>query len=305
MYNGDEAGNVSFPGTTRQGYSFSLNLQDIPDGSVIDPLFPLVTYPDNRPAQNANGSFTVALVNYGAAEDPADDVNIAIPAAMSGDPMVSFDNRLQTAEGRIYPESVVFYPGGGSARDLAVDETKCNVCHGTINNHGGRGTNNLQVCFNCHNGDLSTSWTPLDVADKGYESVSLAVAVHKTHAADMYYRNGGAAEVTFPGNLAKCQTCHVAGSYNHARDGARALSVSNGASTAVWTDDLANSPTAGICSNCHTSPETLSHMTQNGAWFDETKDSFTAGTGLPVYPAESCSVCHGKGRVAETEKMHQ
>ncbi len=311
MYNGDEAGNVTFPTDTRQGYSFSMNLQDIPDGSVIDPLFPLVTYPDNRPAQNPDGSFTIALVNYGAAEDPADDINVTIPAAMSGDPMISFDNRLQSATGRIYPKSVVFYPTGGTPRQLAVAEAKCNVCHGTINNHGGRGTDNLQVCFNCHNSELSTSWTPfpqadpLDPIDKGYESVSLAVAVHKTHAADMYYRNGGAAGVTFPGNIAKCQTCHVAGSYNTAREGARALTVNNGASTAVWADDLANSPTAGICTNCHTSTDTQAHMKQNGAWFDEVKDNFTAGTGLPIYPAESCAVCHGAGRVAETAKMHQ
>ncbi len=125
LYNGDEDGNVSFPGTTsRQGYSFQLTLSS------------LAAAP---PAQNADGSFTIPLVD--------------LPAAVSGDPMISFDARMIVGGERAYAKSAVFFPG--AARVLAVDEAKCNVCHGTINNHGGRGNDNVLVCLNCHTSELS------------------------------------------------------------------------------------------------------------------------------------------------------
>lgn len=299
MYNGDEAGNVWFGSsgtrrgvtTDRQGYGFYVNLQDIPAINI--------------PAQNADGSFTIELMSsYGVAETAGDEVALANPPAGSR-PMVSQDLRLEFADGsRGYGESVVFYPAGSKARNLAVSEAKCNVCHGTISNHGGRGTNNLQVCFNCHNNDMNVAW---DADGDGYseamDSGSLAVAVHKTHSADPVYRNGGAAEVTFPGNMGKCETCHDAGEYYGARDGARAITVHTGADYMVWTDDKADSPTAGVCSNCHVDQATRNHMLQNGGMFGVDKALF--GAGASADNQEACAVCHGPGSIADTVEMHK
>ncbi|MDH3400357.1 MAG: OmcA/MtrC family decaheme c-type cytochrome [Chromatiales bacterium] len=276
FYNGDEDGNVSFPSSSRQGYSFQLRLSDVA----------------LAPTQNADGSFTIPLVD--------------LPAAMSGDPMISFDARMDVDGERAYAESVVFFPG--SERVLAVDEAKCNNCHKVISNHGGRGQNNLLVCLNCHNNELATTWDANGdgVADE-IDSVSLAVAVHKHHNGDPSYRDGAAAEVHFPGFMGKCETCHVEGRYNGPRETARAITIGNGESTAVWTDDIANSPTAGICTNCHIDLAAVNHMKQNGAMFGAVKSIFTLNgvDGIPAYSQESCSVCHGPGSIADTAEQHQ
>ena len=298
LYNGDTLGNssVGLGLASRAGYSFYVNLQDIPAAS--------------QPAQNPDGSFTVPLIrDYGDPLTAADDVAVTPPEGAET-AMISFDNRLSVDGDRAYPQSATYWPEANTARDLAVDEAKCNACHGTIYNHGGRGTNNLYVCLNCHNADLAADWEPLDAMDRGYESVSLAVSVHKTHAADPYYRGGRAAEVTFPGNLGKCDTCHVAGRYNGARDNARMFTIEYGVTDELWSDDIVSSPTAGICSNCHTDLPTKNHMVLNGGTLDSTTDGtfkgdYTLGTGKPIYSWESCSVCHEAGSIADTAEMHQ
>lgn len=297
LYNGDTLGNssVGLGLASRAGYSFYVNLQSIPAAS--------------QPAQNQDGSFTVPLISdYNDPLTAADDIPVTPPEGAET-MMISFDNRLSVDGDRAYPQSATYWPEANTARDLAVDIAKCNACHGTLNNHGGRGTNNLYVCLNCHNADLATSWTPLDDMDRGYESVSLAVAVHKTHLADPYYRGGRAAEVTFPGNINKCETCHVEGGYNGAREKARMFTINYGVSTALWSDDVVSSPTAGICSNCHTDLATRNHMILNGGTLDSatdgtTKGDYTAGTGKPIYTYESCSVCHEAGSIADTAAMH-
>jgi OmcA/MtrC family decaheme c-type cytochrome len=305
LYNGDTLGNssVGLGLASRAGYSFYVNLQDIPAAS--------------RPPQNPDGSFTVPLISsYGDPLTADDDVAVTPPEGAES-AMISFDNRLSVDGDRAYPQSATYWPMDGTsdpddadtARALAVDVAKCNACHGTLNNHGGRGTNNLYVCLNCHNADLATSWDPLEAMDRGYESVSLAVAVHKTHLADPYYRNGGAAGVTFPGNMGKCDTCHVAGGYNGARANARMFSIGYGLTTEAWSDDIVSSPTAGICSNCHTDLAARNHMIANGGTIDSAADAmvkgdFTAGTGKPIYTYESCSVCHDAGSIADTAAMH-
>ena len=267
LYNGDEDGNVSFPGTTsRQGYSFQLTLSS------------LAAAP---PAQNADGSFTIPLVD--------------LPAAVSGDPMISFDARMIVGGERAYAKSAVFFPG--AARVLAVDEAKCNVCHGTINNHGGRGNDNVLVCLNCHTSEFSD----------GTDSVNLAVAVHKLHNSDPNYLGGAVAGITFPGDVGQCEICHVAGRYYGPRATARAVTTVEGDNT-IWSDDLATSPTAAICTNCHMEQAALNHMVSNGAWFDAVKSTFTVSGALPGIPnfgQESCSVCHAAGRIADTAEMHR
>jgi OmcA/MtrC family decaheme c-type cytochrome len=240
------------------------------------------------PVQNPDGSFSIALRS--------------LPADMSGDPMVSMDARMNVGGVNAYAESVAYFTG--DERTLLVDEAKCNKCHGTINNHGGRGTNNLLVCFNCHNNDWAsgdaTAVTPTS-------PLTMSVMIHELHSADPEYLDGAVAHVTFPGNMAKCQTCHKAGAYNVARDTARAITTNLGVDPALWTDDVADSPTAGVCSKCHGDLAAKNHMMQNGGMFGAQKDTFTANgvDGIPALTQESCAVCHGPGSIADTAEMHQ
>jgi OmcA/MtrC family decaheme c-type cytochrome len=115
------------------------------------------------------------------------------------------------------------------------------------------------------------------------------------------------AGITFPNDMGKCDICHVTGRYNGPRATARALTTVEGDNT-IWSDDLATSPTAAICTNCHTSQDAINHMVSNGAWFDAVKSTFTETGALPGIPdsgQESCSVCHAAGRIADTAEMHR
>jgi OmcA/MtrC family decaheme c-type cytochrome len=240
------------------------------------------------PAQNADGSFSIVLRD--------------LPAAMTGDPMVSMDARMSVGGVNAYADSVAYFTG--KTRTMLVDEAKCNKCHGTINNHGGRGTNNLLVCLNCHNND----WASGDAtATTPTSPLTMSVMIHELHSADPEYLDGAVAHVTFPGNMAKCQTCHKAGAYNVARPTARAITTNLGVDPALWTDDVADSPTAGVCSQCHDDLASRNHMMQNGGMFGAQKDTFTANgvDGIPDVVQESCAVCHGPGSIADTAAMHQ
>jgi hypothetical protein len=110
--------------------------------------------------------------------------------------------------------------------------------------------------------------------------------------------------------MGKCETCHVEGGYNGARDNARMFTIEYGVTDELWSDDVVSSPTAGICSNCHTDLPTKNHMVLNGGTLDSTTDGtfkgdYTLGTGKPIYSWESCSVCHEAGSIADTAEMHQ
>jgi OmcA/MtrC family decaheme c-type cytochrome len=193
-----------------------------------------------------------------------------------------------------------------------VDSNKCLNCHEIIEGHGGNRVNNVQVCVTCHNPNLSssgrvvdTSLTAQDQKDlieaAGYDpnnsltwpeaTQSFKNLIHGLHAAAwrdnafefVRNRNNGLyfnwSEVTFPGIISNCETCHIAGTYEPDAVPAGALM-----STDVTTDglnlnraavqaardgvpndtDLISSKTAGTCAMCHDSYLAASHIGQNG-----------------------------------------
>jgi OmcA/MtrC family decaheme c-type cytochrome len=106
--------------------------------------------------------------------------------------------------------------------------------------------------------------------------------------------------ITYPQSLKNCEGCHVAGSYNTARAGAVAISTGPGSDQTIFTDDKWDSASAGTCGTCHDSSDAKAHMGQNGG-------SFGIAGGKTLTPStaqESCSVCHGAGRVADTVAAH-
>jgi OmcA/MtrC family decaheme c-type cytochrome len=221
------------------------------------------------------------------------------------DPLVTTDDT-----GRHTP-SVIAAVDGDELRRAVVDSTKCLSCHEIIEAHGGNRVNNVQVCVTCHNPNLSSSGRVVDASLTAQDQKDLLEAagydpnnsltwpeatqnfkalIHGLHAAawrdsDFEFvrsRNNGLyyiwSNVTFPGIISNCETCHLAGTY-----GAEVL-----AGTLVTTDvttdglnlnrqavqaardgvpndtDLISSVTASTCAMCHDSYLAASHIGQNG-----------------------------------------
>ncbi len=265
--------------------------------------------------------------------------------------------------------SVVKPVTGDVERRIIVDPAKCGNCHEWLSLHGGSrivgaASDPAQplVCVICHNPSLSSSGRTADpsqplqddtVAVLGdnpliypERSMQLKNLVHGLHAADhrsqeyefvrnrlngLYYNWN---EVTFPGVLNNCLTCHVEGTYelplpddvlpsterttsgdpNEDRDTILASrdSVPNGT-------DLISTPTAATCYHCHDSDRAVAHMEQNGGQINVLlRETLTVGADFVGVGAdtltrdevgvagmtEACAVCHGVDRIADLNIVH-
>lgn len=125
--------------------------------------------------------------------------------------------------------------------------------------------------------------------------------------------------IRFPGKLNDCLTCHRPGTYeltgtwgDPTVNGILSSSIiatpaatdlaSYRAGLTDQADDLRISPTASACSSCHDSALTAAHMRLNGGVFAATQLDITNRTVLGGY--ETCSLCHGPGRVADVKAVH-
>ena len=108
--------------------------------------------------------------------------------------------------------------------------------------------------------------------------------------------------MTYPGHLNNCEGCHEPGGYYPVDPGAvLGTTISVGADPASPIDDVVISPNTAVCSSCHVSDLAKTHMMQNGADFAATKaaDSTLISSGV-----ESCALCHGEGRSAGVDEVH-
>jgi OmcA/MtrC family decaheme c-type cytochrome len=207
--------------------------------------------------------------------------------------------------------SVITAVTGDVVRRQVVDVPKCLNCHETLEGHGGNRVDNVQVCVTCHNPNLSSSGRTADasltaptekeaLAAAGYDpddaltwpeaTQSFKNLIHGIHASGMrespyeFVRNRSNglyynwSEVTFPGILSDCETCHLPGTYGAHLPPAALVS------TDVTTDglnldtaavvaarnsvpnptDLVSSTTAGTCAMCHDNLPAEYHMAQSG-----------------------------------------
>jgi len=212
------------------------------------------------------------------------------------------EQNIGTGVGRNAPSKVFAIDNSNSnpARRQVVDSNGCLECHERLELHGGSRVNNVQVCVFCHNPNLSssgrTSTSNVNVPPSlGTDPLAWPEAtndikelIHGIHAAtDRPYefirnRGGGRyynwSEVTFPGNLADCQKCHLPGTYNLAPANVLWTTerITTGNSAETLADiigarsimpnmtDLVNSPTASACFYCHDDGTSESHIVLQG-----------------------------------------
>jgi OmcA/MtrC family decaheme c-type cytochrome len=197
--------------------------------------------------------------------------------------------------------------------------------------HGDNRNNNPQVCVACHNPASTdvgmrqtlTATTP-GIDGLWEQTIDFKHLIHAIHDGSVrgaagvpfviYGFNGSKndfTDVVYPGQLNRCDACHVATSYYPVSDTAvQATTFFTGLSTQVPNPTTVGNPIAtsanmAVCSACHVDTVSRSHMLQNGGSTAVTKDA--EGRTIPSSnPAnlETCAVCHGAGGVADVRVVH-
>ena len=216
-----------------------------------------------------------------------------------------------------------------SRRRAIVEDARCTSCHqelGAFSDttfHGGQ-RNDGTTCSWCHNPNLSnTGWS--------VDSTAFVHAIHggAKRAVDYNYHGVDWSHIKYPGVLARCEQCHVPGSYDFSNS-ASADAVGLGADQtdkrlirltaeetitagdpglSPWAPpgnygvvgdpaNLVTSPTVTVCSSCHDSNLAISHMMVNGGTFYGTRTAAIAAT-------EQCFVCHASGKLADIKAVHE
>jgi OmcA/MtrC family decaheme c-type cytochrome len=268
---------------------------------------------------------------------------VAIPEGITGNVVVGLEGHpvVQVAGEdepvEAAPVSIVFPtdpdgPFRGEGRPELVDQESCNNCHEFLAFHGNNRNNNAQQCILCHTADATDvrrrqlagiDWNNPDPTDgRGEQSVAMGYMLHSLHRSNVVLYgfafvpgvgvSGGPndfTEVTYPGDLANCNACHVDDSYYGARSTARAITVGTGADRAVSADDEAITPTTAACYACHTDDASAAHMVSNGGYIADgdpaTVEAVLKGDlGSTPATTESCGTCHGEGGIADVGVAH-
>jgi OmcA/MtrC family decaheme c-type cytochrome len=191
---------------------------------------------------------------------------------------------------------------GTSPRPRIVDQAKCNACHEKVTAHGGSRAGDPMTCTVCHSPSLGGAWDAAGGGTEDFGPLALGAFIHGVHKSTV----PAVDPVTYPQELARCEGCHLAGTFNTARPGALPITMdagttlATGAATLAWQDDLANSATAGSCKGCHDSAAAQTHMESQGGSFGVPKSEPL----VPSSSSEGCTFCHGPGRTYDTFVEH-
>ena len=260
---------------------------------------------------------------------------VAIPTGIAGSGKAVIEGRPQVSIGGVLTSLQVTSVGIPFAitdaapvdRRKVVDINKCNDCHKTLSLHGSNRTGNTELCSTCHNPNATdinrrvAGSACVLAAGADDQTLDFKRMIHAIHASgedgsgrlgDPFTVCGFSGALTFdvgyPGRLMNCEGCHLKETSTRAAtyypvDPARVLATTMdaGADRSTLTDDVAISPNTAVCSACHTSALAGEHMMQNGG-------DFTAGksdTGTLISSGvETCSLCHGPGRIGDVKTMH-
>jgi OmcA/MtrC family decaheme c-type cytochrome len=280
------------------------------------PALPVrVNFLDPAVVKNADLSFTATAA-------------IPIPLFMTGSGVAILEGRPRVdangdgvLDNLSVPASGLTFPitdPSAVPRRQVVELARCNECHNVLSLHGGNRTDNTELCSTCHNPhntDVARrlppcSNAPDDPVAPGLgpddQAIDFKFMIHQIHSANYTACGFGNSihdftDLGFPGHLDNCEGCHLPDTY-YPVDGAvvQATTFDAGDRTTL-ADDRAVSPNSSACSACHTSPLAREHMEQNGGDFDagKTAEGTIVSTGV-----ETCSLCHGPGRVADVKRMH-
>jgi len=220
--------------------------------------------------------------------------------------------------------------GAPVARRTVVDAAKCDVCHNLLALHGTNRNNNTQVCVACHNPastDVSERQS-LSAATPGIDglweqSIDFKYMIHSIHDGSVRGAAGSPfviygymgsinnfTDVVYPGQINRCDACHVGTSYYPVDDTAvQATTFHTGlaknAPPPTVGNPISTSANMAVCSACHFDALTQAHMVQNGGSTTVAKDA--EGRTIPgATPAntETCGICHGAGGVADVQVVH-
>jgi OmcA/MtrC family decaheme c-type cytochrome len=244
----------------------------------------------------AEGSAAVVIEGHPALDADEDGVidRIAVTNAVSYAPITDVD---------------------AVARRMLVDIEKCDDCHNQLSLHGNNRTDKPEVCVTCHNPNM-TDFTrragePCNSTVGGDDqSIDFKRLIHSIHASGYtgvpfdvcgFGSSVHLFEVEYPGRLNNCEGCHNPDTY-YPVDSAQVLGTTVDVNDpGDVTDDVVVSPNASVCSACHVDALAIQHMQQNGGDFDGRK---AADSSLVSASVETCSLCHGKGRIADVKEMH-
>jgi OmcA/MtrC family decaheme c-type cytochrome len=191
------------------------------------------------------------------------------------------------------PVAYVSLTGGNPvARRQVVDRELCNACHKSLALHGTI-RQNTEYCVLCHN-PMGTDEARRPPEAMPPTSINFRVLIHRLHRGEeannplVVYGFGGTpidfGEVIFPGDLAACQTCHLAGTYDLPLPGGVLPTTVTQAGQVI----SATLPIRSVCTACHDSVPVAGHV-----------ELMTTASGL-----ETCEVCHGVGREFDVTRVH-
>jgi OmcA/MtrC family decaheme c-type cytochrome len=152
-----------------------------------------------------------------------------------------------------------------------------------------------------------------------FEFVRVRCSSSFSTACALYY---DFSEVTFPGILSDCSTCHVDATRSTDAgysvllpedalpttiritsdangDDASPLAVRSARDSVPNATDRVITPVAAACIGCHDSDIAREHMEGHGARVDVARSDAEKGDYV-----ETCTLCHGPGRTVDVELMH-
>jgi OmcA/MtrC family decaheme c-type cytochrome len=259
--------------------------------------------------------------------DGASDVSLHTPSvvvAVTGDRA-----RRQVVDSNKCSSCHEWFEGHGGSRVFGFgSDFVCTMCHVPNLSSSGRTIDPLD-------NDLAAELGP-DPLAYPEDTQNFRDLIHGLHSSafrsrDYEHVRGGRqgyynwSEVTFPrgASTRNCSLCHIDGSIELPLDDGllpttvRTTSVDDGLDVDLATveaafqnvpglSDWVNSPTASACAYCHTEDAAFAHMELNGGQVSTPVVGDTPTTNRALFGAtfETCSVCHGPGKIADVAEMH-
>jgi OmcA/MtrC family decaheme c-type cytochrome len=192
-------------------------------------------------------------------------------------------------------------PNDPAERRVSVEIDRCNDCHDSLAFHGGRNTDAIEACQTCHNANAARGGTP----SRG--PMDMKHFLHRKHAVD---------DIRYPQPVSNCLACHTEDGFypSSATSGVLPTSTNRGTDQGDPFDNDRITANAAACGVCHSGADARVHIEQNGGSFSAclTPDGMvfrkvdvcgSTGT-IGEVIQESCTVCHGPGRIADVGVVH-